>query len=161
MVVAVFPGRFQPLHRGTFQAIRHLDRRHHVVIAVRNAATMNTASNPLSFSERKHILDTCLPGHDIFPIADGGSLQDLVDHTADKIAFQTLVSGDSDVRDAFKEQGYSTESPRKYREDTYSGEKTRMTAAENDGRWKDLVPSCSIQLLEQFNFPERMEQLYS
>src|SRR3989344_4165644 len=65
--IALFIGRFQPFHNGHLHVIKQLSRKYKkVIIAVGSAQHKNTKENPLSFQERKEIIDGVLKKNSIF-----------------------------------------------------------------------------------------------
>ncbi|MDY6771470.1 MAG: hypothetical protein SV186_05980 [Candidatus Nanohaloarchaea archaeon] len=157
-MIALFIGRFQPLHKGQYRAIRQLKKKYRPVIGIGSSEKMNTFDNPLSFSERRQLFNACLPGFRTFPLPDQDDDSDWVANVADTVSFNVIVTGSEHTQHCFRNEGYTVEEPSTFREETYSGTNVRTLAADGDSGWRELVPGDTIDLLEQFNFVERMQR---
>jgi len=158
-MIGLFIGRFQPFHRGHLKAIKHLDRTYHTVIGIGSSETMNTFKNPLSFSERRTIIHTCLPAHDVFPFPDRDDDSEWVAEIDAAVDFDVIISGNDWTRDCFTASGFEVEEPQYFRRDRYRATNVRELAATGDETWKELVPPDTVEVLERFNFVQRMQDL--
>ena len=157
--IALFIGRFQPFHRGHYRVVKDLKQKYTPVIGIGSSEKMNSFENPLSFNERRKMVRSCFPGTDVFAIPDRGDDELWVEEIVERIRFKVVVTGNDWTKRCFRKKGYGTERPRMYNRDKYEGTTIRELAAERNEDWKDLVPECSRNLLENFNFEERMEEL--
>lgn len=121
---------------------------------------MNTFDNPLSFSERRKIVLNCFPGMTIFSIPDQDDDDAWVDQIVGSIRFDIAVSGEPVTRRCFEDHDIPVEHPPYYQRDQYHATYVRERAAAGDESWEQLVPPCSQELLDRFNFARRMRSLH-
>lgn len=129
------------------------------MIGVGSSEQMNSFENPLSYGERRQILQHCFPGLETFPIPDQDSHSAWVRQIVEEIDFDTIISGEPVTRDCFESRGIPVEHPPYHRRDRYHATYIREQAAQGDPSWQELVPDCSRELLDQFNFAERMRSI--
>lgn len=120
---------------------------------------MNTFDNPLSFSERRKIVLNCFPGMTLFPIPDKDDDDAWVQHVLKTVDFDVVVSGEPVTRRCFRDNDIRVEHPPYHQRDQYHATYVREKAASGDESWEQLVPPCSKELLDRFNFVRRMRSL--
>lgn len=151
---AVFIGRFQPLHRGHQRAIENQSKEYDLVIAVGSPEKSRTAKNPLSYSERKKLLDDCFPELEKVPVQDEDRGEEgypawgrrLIQRTdADTVITRndTVIDIIEDFTDAEIVEHVPHE-PEKF-----SGTRIREKIRGGD-RWKGLVPDCSEEKISEY-----------
>ncbi len=156
ITIKIFIGRFQPFHRGHKHVITRLKKECRPVIVVGSSEKINTFKNPLSFNERRKIINNCFPGIDVFPVPDKDKDKEWVRCIERKLSFEKIVSGNEWTKSCFEEEGYEVEEPDFLNREKFRGTVIRDLASREEEGWKKLVPHCSRQLLEQFNFQKRM-----
>lgn len=159
MTTALFIGRFQPFHKGHFNAATTAAARHDLVIGIGSAQHAHTRDNPMSFTERKTVLENCLDNPEIVRLEDqddNAAWTAMVEETVD---FDRVISGNSLVRELLG-KNHPVEDPDYLRPKVYSGTHIRQRIAA--GReWKHLVPSCSLKILRKVGFAERVRDVYA
>ncbi len=154
---ALFIGRFQPYHKGHHHAIQQALDEHELVIGVGSSGKEGTRENPLSYGERKQVLENCLGDMDIVPLEDQDDNDRWLDLVEEKIDFQLAISGNRLVQRLLQGRGYEVRDPDYLKPGEYSGTEVRRRLREGE-EWKDFVPGCSLELLERFGFEERVQK---
>lgn len=156
---ALFIGRFQPFHNGHKHAIEAAQDEYDVIIGVGSAETGHTRENPLTFEERRRLLHHCL-GDDcqIHGIPDHDNDADWMAYIEEQIPFDTGISGNDHVRQIFSDHGHEIQQPDYRRPDYFSGTAIRE-AVRNREQWRDRVPACSVELLDEYGFVERVREI--
>lgn len=157
--IALFIGRFQPFHRGHLKVVKDIRKKYTPVIGIGSSEKMNSFDNPLSFNERRKMILNCLEGINIFPIPDRNDDSEWVEEIKEKIRFKVVITGNDWTRRCFKQEGIPVKEQHFYSRDKYKGTRIRNLASEGNDEWKRLVPKCSRDLLEKFNFAERVKRL--
>lgn len=151
---AVFVGRFQPLHKGHKRAIENKSKEYGLVIAVGSPEKSRTERNPLSYSERKKLLDDCFPELEKIPVQDEDRGEEgypawgrrLIQRTdADTVITRndTVI----DIIEDFTDAEIVEHAPHK--PEKYSGKRIREKIRGGD-RWKGLVPDCSQEKTSEY-----------
>lgn len=154
----VFPGRFQPLHKGHYHVIKRLKTRYKLVLLIGSSKKMNTEDNPLSFSERKEVIKSCFSDLRIFPLPDVNHDRKWVQNIEKKVKFDFAVSGNDRSRRCFKKEGYKVKDPEYHRPELYSGDEIRKRVLQNK-KWESLVPECSLKKLKEIKFKARIKKI--
>ncbi|MDY6770387.1 MAG: adenylyltransferase/cytidyltransferase family protein [Candidatus Nanohaloarchaea archaeon] len=155
----LFIGRFQPLHRGHLHALRQAGQSYDLVIGVGSAETSRTADNPLTFDERRRALENCLDSPDVRPIPDTNDDEDWMDWIEERFSVERCISGNDHVRRLFQERGYQVEHPDYLKPEQLSGTTIRENIAAGE-LWRDMVPNCCEQVLDDIDFEQRVRQSY-
>lgn len=155
---ALFIGRFQPFHKGHRNAATTAAEEYDLVIGIGSAQKSGTMENPLSFTERKTILNACLPDTPIERFEDRDSNKEWTEMVENTVNFDIVISGNSLVRQLLSERGHKVQDPDFLKPEQYSGTEIRQRVVEGE-EWKHLVPDCSLELLKQFDFEEQLQKI--
>ncbi len=158
MTRALFIGRFQPFHKGHRNAARTGKDKYDLTIGIGSAQKQGTLENPLSFDERKAIVQNCVPDVPIVRLDDQDSNAVWVDMVEDTVDFDVVISGNSLVRRLLGDRGHTVEDPDYLKPEQYSGTEIRRRIVAGDD-WRQLVPDCSAELLDEYGFVARLQQI--
>lgn len=148
---AIFPGRFQPFHKGHYQVIEKLRDEYNLVVLIGSAQKQRTEDNPLSLAERKEILQSCLPQIETYSVKDVENDRQWVAEIEKTVDFDLVVTGNPWTKQCFEPTDYPTKQPQFHQPETYSGHNIRQRIRQ-DKKWQHLVPNCALRQLEQFKF---------
>jgi len=167
-VRGVYPGRFQPMHRGHLQVIKWaLEKVEELVIVIGTAQESHTIANPFTAGERMVMIREALreSGIDmsrvyIVPVPDilmnavwAHYLKLYVPEFRYGIARNPLV-----VR-LFKEAGYEVLVPPPYDRDKYSSTRIRRMMILGDEGWRELVPPAVARVIDEIKGVERLREV--
>uniref|UniRef100_A0A7J3ZN90 Nicotinamide-nucleotide adenylyltransferase n=1 Tax=Fervidicoccus fontis TaxID=683846 RepID=A0A7J3ZN90_9CREN len=163
----VFPGRFQPLHKGHMHAIRWLlGHVGEIIVVVGSAEKSHTLENPFTAGERILMLRETIAAEKlpleriiIVPVPDieynslwVGYLETLLP------PFQAVASRNPLVQRLFAEKGYAVLEPPLYQRDLISGVRIRKMMLEGRG-WEDLVPKRVVEIVREISGIERIRKV--
>lgn len=158
MTRALFIGRFQPFHKGHRNAALTGKQEYDLVIGIGSAQKQGTMDNPLSFDQRKAIIQNCVDDVPIVRLEDRDSNAVWTDQVEDTVDFDVVISGNSLVRELLGDRGYTVEDPDYLQPDKYSGTEIRRRVVAGED-WQHCVPDCSLELLQEYGFVERLRQI--
>ncbi len=150
---AVFLGRFQPFHSGHHAVVEELRGEYEdFLIAVGSAETEGTGENPLSFEERREIIENCFPEIQVLGIEDRERTEegnrDWVLDLEDITGADTVVSGNELVQRLVDEHtGMEVREPEQHEPSIYSGTEIRRRIRSGE-EWRYLVPDCAVGKVE-------------
>lgn len=159
MTRAFFIGRFQPLHRGHHHAIEAAMERYDIVLGIGSAQASGTRDNPLSADERTRVLRGCFPDIETVTIPDQHDNEAWLDLMEETVDFDVGISGNDLVRRLLRSRGYTVEDPDMRDPDRFSGTAIRERIAAGED-WRDRVPDCALDPLEDVGFAERVRSAY-
>ena len=163
----VFPGRFQPLHKGHLFAIKWLlNHAKEIIVVVGSAEKSHTFENPFTAGERilmlrETIADERLPLERfiILPVPDIEYNSLWVSYLETLLPpFQAVASRNPLVQRLFAERGYSILEPPLYQRGLMSGIRIRKMMLEDKG-WEDLVPKRVVEIVREINGIERIRKV--
>jgi len=166
----IFPGRFQPLHIGHIKAIEYaLNLSKELIIVVGSAQESYTIKNPLTAGERIEIIKSVLArefGYDycqriyIVPIMDIEMNKVWVQYLKMLLPeFDGVVSGNSLVLNLFKDMGLKAIMQPMFNRNLCSGTNIRNSIIEGNDDWRKCIPDYLYEILEKYNFIERLKSL--
>ncbi|ALU11617.1 nicotinamide-nucleotide adenylyltransferase [Ignicoccus islandicus DSM 13165] len=164
----VIPGRYQPFHKGHLHLIKWaLERLDEVIIVIGSAQESHTLQNPLTAGERVLSIKRALEceGIDLskvylIPVPDILMNRAWVSHVETYVPkFHVAISRNPLVKVLFREAGYEVLEPPAFERNSYVATNIRALIAKGDKRWKELVPKCVAEVLEEINLEERMREL--
>ncbi|MEM0456612.1 MAG: nicotinamide-nucleotide adenylyltransferase [Nitrososphaerota archaeon] len=166
---ALFIGRFQPIHIGHVEAIKHiLSENDELIIVVGSAQYSHTFDNPFTAGERIEMIRMALEeaGVDlrrvlIIPVPDVGSHSIWVAHVKSLApSFQTVYTNNPLVTQLFKEAGYEVKPINMFRRDELIATRIRKMMV-GDEEWRALVPKSVAQFIEKVEGVKRLKMVVS
>ncbi len=157
-------GRFQPFHKGHLNIILDIFKKvDELIIVVGSAQKSHTLENPFTAGERILMIDSVLKKYDthylIIPIKDIEYNSIWVPYLESLIPkFDIVFSGNSLVRELFKERGYIVKKPKLFNRAIYSGKEIRRRMLNNEN-WEELVPEEVAKIIKDINGVERLKNL--
>ncbi len=167
--IALFIGRFQPLHHGHIYVLKNILKFYKKVkIGIGSSQFSHTLNDPFSSEERKKFLDAALKKRDIsskqyeiFYIPDIFNANKWVDHVISIVGnFNSLYSNSDWVRELFFNKGIKVEKKITIFKKKFNGNYIRKLISKNDKKWRNLVPKEVIKLIEDFEGVKRIKSLY-
>ncbi len=167
--IALFIGRFQPLHHGHIHVIyRILESHNYLKIGIGSSQISHTKYNPFTKEERKEFIRAALKKREIpesrysiYYIPDIFDASKWVEHVVSIIGdFDILFSNSDWVRELFKKKGYKISKKITIFQNKYNGTHIRNLINQNNKKWRSLVPNEVINRFEDFNGIERIKTLY-
>ncbi|MEM0061533.1 MAG: nicotinamide-nucleotide adenylyltransferase, partial [Fervidicoccaceae archaeon] len=153
----VFPGRFQPVHRGHIEVIKWLlERADEVIVAIGSAQKSHTLENPFTAGERMLMFIESLDEEKIdrrrvmvVPVPDISYNSVWVTYLESLLPpFDGAASRNPLVVRLFKERGYQVLVPPMFMRGEYSGKRIREKML-NGVEWRNLVPSAVVRIIEK------------
>jgi nicotinamide-nucleotide adenylyltransferase len=152
---AVFLGRFQPFHKGHHETVKEYKRKYEeFVVAIGSAAKSGIERNPLSFQQRKEILESCYPEIKIVAIEDEDrgeeGYQDWIERFIEKTDPDVVITRNDLVQRLVRQYSDAEiEEQELYKPDTFSGTKIR-TRIREEKDWRYMVPDCDEEKIEEY-----------
>ena len=168
--IALFIGRFQPLHHGHIYVLQNILKSYNKVkIGIGSSQLSNTANDPFTNIERKEFLKAVLKKrnipskkYDIYSIPDIFNAKKWVDHVVTIVGeFNAVFSNSGWIRELFQSKGFKVEKKIEIFKKKFNGNNIRRLIMKNDKSWKPLVPNEVIELIEQFDGINRIKSLLS
>ncbi|MFH0832501.1 MAG: adenylyltransferase/cytidyltransferase family protein [Candidatus Aenigmatarchaeota archaeon] len=146
-MIALFPGRFQPLHRGHLHAIKSVLKKFDKVVIMIGSINKSDENNPYSFLKRKKMLNAALKKYKnryrIIGIADIDDNK--WTKAVNKAKFDVVVTGNSWVKKCLR--GFKTIKPSLLKPKTYNATRIRYLM-KNGKKWQHLVPKEILTIIE-------------
>ena len=160
-------GRMQPVHNGHISIIKEtLKEVDELILGIGTAEISHTLKDPFTAGERVLMLNRALVENNIPP--DRYYIIPMEDIHMNAIwasyvkmmspPFTTVYSGNSLVKQLFKEEGYEVKSPKLYNRRELSGTEIRKRIL-CDGDWKSLVPKATVKTINEINGVNRIKEL--
>lgn len=163
----LFPGRFQPFHRGHLGALNQLlSEFDEVVVAIGSAQDGFSCKNPFTAGERWEMLYRivirsnlvgriwAIPIPDInMPPAWSAYLLSI----SPKV--EVVASGNPQVLYLFRWLGYKTKEIRLLEPEKYHGTRIRNLMLAGSDEWRELVPSEVAEYIDEVKGVERVRRL--
>lgn len=149
---AAFIGRFQPLHEGHHRVIeKYSEEYDDFLVVVGSAARKSEKDNPLSFEERRSIIEACFDV-EIMPLEDEGSAEGDNRKWAAKLEEKTqadvIISGNDLVQRLVQEYTeMDLVEQDLYDPEIYSGTEVRRRIRSGE-EWRYLIPGCAKEEIE-------------
>jgi len=167
--IALFIGRFQPLHHGHIYVLKAILKRYHKVkIGIGSSQLSNTINDPFNKEERKRFIRTALEKrnisskrYEIYYISDIFNAKKWIDHVISIVGeFDSIYSNSDWVRELFTNKGIRVENKITIFRKKFNGKNIRNLIIKNDKKWKNLVPKEVVILIEEFNGINRIKTLH-
>lgn len=151
----MYIGRFQPFHRGHHHVVSDLRQENELIVGIGSSEKHGTEENPLRFFERYRVIRNCFPDLRVIAIPDRDDDRLWTGQILDKFEVDRAVSGEPVTRRCFRKADVGVEHPDYMNKEKYSGTHIRETARKG-GEWRDLVPDCSLEILRDIGFEQRV-----
>jgi len=167
--IALFIGRFQPLHHGHIYVIKEILKTYKKIkIGIGSSQLSHTLNDPFSCEERKAFIRGALKKRNISPkkfeiyeIPDIFNAKKWVDHVISIVGeFNSVVSNSDWVRELFFKKGIKVEKKITIFKKKFNGNNIRKLIIQNNKKWKTLVPKEVVELIQKYNGLNRIKSLY-
>ena len=121
---AAFIGRFQPFHLGHLHAIEQFEDDHDIVIVIADESS-RTEDNPLTFDERKAIIENCI-NLEVVTLENHESDEVWANNLVDKTGAEAVISRNEWTIEAIKDNSDLEILEQEFKnKDMYSGTEVR------------------------------------
>lgn len=160
----VFPGRFQPVHKGHIEVIKWLlERTEELLIVIGSAQKSHTVENPFTAGERMLMFIESLKEEGIsrerimiVPVEDIEFNSVWVNYLESLLPpFDGVASRNPLVVRLFKERGYNVIIPPTFMRGEYSGKRIRERML-NGQEWRSLVPNAVARIIDMVGGVQRL-----
>jgi len=160
-------GRMQPVHEGHIEVIKRiLEDVDEVIIGIGSAQLSHTVKDPFTAGERVMMLTKALTEYNIsaskyyiIPIQDVVCNSVWVAHVKMITPpFNKVYTGNSLVKQLFKESRYQVTVPPLYNREVYSGTEVRKRMLEGKD-WESLVPKSVFEVIKEIEGISRIKNL--
>ena len=167
--IALFIGRFQPLHHGHIYVLKKiLKSNEKIKIGIGSSQLSYSVNDPFTSDERKKFLNAALEKrsisykqYEIYYIPDIFNAKKWVDHVISIVGkFDTVYSNSDWVRELFFNKGFRVEKKITIFKKKFNANNIRSLIIKNDKKWKSLVPNEVVELMKEFNGIERIKSFY-
>jgi len=168
--IALFIGRFQPLHHGHIYVLNYLLKSFRLIkIGIGSSQLSKTKSDPFTSKERIQFIQAALEKrgissgkYKIYEIPDIFNAKKWVNHVISIVGnFDIIFSNSEWVRQLFQNQGYRLGRKLIIFKKKYNGFNIRNLIIKQNKIWKSLVPKEVFNLMTEFNGIQRIKQLYN
>ncbi|MFX1375370.1 MAG: nicotinamide-nucleotide adenylyltransferase [Promethearchaeota archaeon] len=166
--IALFIGRFQPLHHGHMYVFRNILKSYKKVkIGIGSSQSSNTINDPFTSKEREQFFKVAFKKrnistqkYEIFYIPDIFNARKWVDHVTSIVGeFNAVYSNSNWIRELFQNKGFKVEKKVEIFKKKFNASKIRRLIVKNDKSWRELVPKEVIKLIEEFDGINRLKSL--
>jgi len=167
--VALFIGRWQPLHHGHIYVIyRILESHKKLKIGIGSSQLSKTKNDPFTSEERIKFITTALEKrkisknkYEIYEIPDIFNAQKWVDHVVSIVGDFDIIYSNSDwVRQLFQNKNYLVGKKLGIFKKKYNASNVRKLISKEKKNWTNLVPKEIANLIKEFKGIERIQSLY-
>ncbi|MBQ2832149.1 nicotinamide-nucleotide adenylyltransferase [Methanobrevibacter sp.] len=164
---AILIGRMQPVHNGHMQVINKiLEEVDELIIGIGSAQISHEKKDPFTAGERIVMISQALADANvdpsryyIIPMQDINFNAIWVSHVKMLTPpFSIVYTGNSLVKQLFKEEGFEVRQPPLYDRLHLSGTEVRRRII-NDENWQELVPNATVDVMSEIEGVERMKNL--
>jgi nicotinamide-nucleotide adenylyltransferase len=166
--IALFIGRFQPLHHGHVYVIKQiLKSNKKIKIGIGSSQLSHTLNNPFTYEERKRFLNAALEKrgissktYEIYDIPDIFNANKWVDHIISIVGeFDSVYTNSDWVRELFSNKGIKVQKKITIFNKKFNGTYIRNLIIKNDKKWKNLVPNEVIEIIQESNGVNRIKSI--
>ncbi len=167
--IALFIGRFQPLHHGHIYVIyRILESHKKLKIGIGSSQLSKTKNDPFTSEERIKFITSAFEKrkisknrYKIYEIPDIFNAQKWVDHVVSIVGdFDVIYSNSDWVRQLFQNKGYLVGKKLGIFKKKYNASNVRKLISKEKKNWTSLVPKEVANLMIKFKGIERIQTLY-
>ena len=151
---AAFIGRFQPFHRGHRNVIeQYREKFDEFCIVIGSCEEEGTEDNPLSFEDRKKLIQACYPDIEIIGVEDEEKNEEgnrkWIEKIQDKSGAELIISQNNTVKDIVEDfPDLELEEQELHDPKIYSGTSVRRRIKSGE-EWRYLVPECAEETLSE------------
>jgi nicotinamide-nucleotide adenylyltransferase len=167
--IALFIGRFQPLHHGHIYVIKTILKSYtKIKIGIGSSQLSHKLNDPFTSEERKKFITAALkkreispPRYEIYFITDIFNARKWVDHVISIVGeFDAVYSNSNWVRELFLNEDIKVERKISIFKKKFNGNHIRDLINKDDKTWKRLVPKEVVELIQEFGGIKRIKSLY-
>jgi len=163
----LFPGRFQPFHKGHLAVVRDLlNGFDEVVIAIGSAQEGFTCRNPFTAGERIEMITMLLKEEGLFdrvwliPVPDINMPPAWTAYVLSLVPrVSAVASGNPHVLELFKWLGFETVEVKPIEPAKYSGSRIRQLIIEGSSEWMELVPDAIARFITSIRGDRRIREV--
>lgn len=161
---ALFPGRFQPFHRGHREVVESIaEEVEEVIVGIGSAQASHTGRNPFTGGERVSMVHRALEDLETttyaIPIEDTDRYAVWPSHVQSVCPpFEAIYSNNPIVDRVCTEYGLDVRSLDLVERDRYRGTEVRRRMVEGDP-WRDLVLDPVVDAIEEIDGEERLRRI--
>lgn len=168
--IALFIGRFQPLHHGHIYILTKILKHYNKLkIGIGSSQLSKIKSDPFTFEERANFVSSALKKRgfnperfEIFPIPDIFNANKWVDHVISIVGeFDTIFSNSDWVRKLFQNRGINIGEKIEIFKKKYNGSNVRKLISKENKNWTSLVPQEVVNLIKRYNGIDRIKTLFN
>jgi len=168
--IALFVGRFQPLHHGHIYMLNKILKLYkNVKIGVGSSQFSKTKINPFTYEERINFITSTLNKRgitsqrfSIYPIPDIFNASEWVNHVISIVgSFDTIFSNSDWVRQLFQNEGYTVGQKIGIFKKKYNASNIRKLISKDHKNWTILVPKEVVTLIKDYEGIERIKILFN
>lgn len=166
--IALFIGRFQPLHHGHIYVLNKILNAYNIVkIGIGSSQLSHLPNDPFTSEERVKFLKAALKKrkignkrYNIYKIPDIFDVKNWVDHVVSIVGEFNIIFSNSDwVRELFQSEGFRVAKKITIFKKKFNGNNIRSLIREENNSWRNLVPNEVIELMKDFNGIKRIKKL--
>ncbi|MFW9819994.1 MAG: nicotinamide-nucleotide adenylyltransferase [Candidatus Thorarchaeota archaeon] len=167
--IALFIGRFQPLHHGHIYILTKILKRYNKLkIGIGSSQLSKIKSDPFTYEERENFLSSALKKRgfnsdrfEIFPIPDIFNANKWVNHVISIVGdFDIIFSNSEWVRQLFQKKGIIIGEKIEIFKKKYNGSNVRKLISKENKSWTSLVPKEVVNLIKSYKGIERIKSLF-
>ncbi len=168
--IALFLGRFQPLHHGHIYMLNKILKTYNIIkIGVGSSQISKSKLNPFTYEERVNFITLALNKRGIpsqrfrvYPIPDIFNASKWVNHVISIVgSFDTIFSNSDWVRQLFQIEGYIVGEKIGIFKKKYNASNVRKLISKDNKNWTTLVPKEVVNLIRDYNGIERIRILFN
>ena len=161
----LFIGRFQPFHKGHYNAIKDILKiEDEVIVCVAASQFSYTISNPFSSGERiEMILRSIKSLRNRIIVLSSENMESnslWVENIIDTFPrFETVYTNNTLVKLLWEKRGFKVSEIKFFEKDKYNGTRIRELISEGD-KWEDLVTNETKDYIKEIKGEDRIKEIY-
>ena len=164
---ALFFGRFQPFHLGHLEVTKWALRKYdEIVLMIGMASESHTWDNPFTAGERTWMIREALR-------SEGLPLDRVITATLPTMEVhvgcawyvahmvppvEAIITRNPIIAHVFRDAGLKVDKPPSFNREEYRGEYVRTLIARGDEKWRKLVPSAVVEIIERVGGVKRIKE---